>query len=200
MKMAPDDVTLDAMVSGLDEEGDLDAWNWLLTSTSAAETWGRAVERRLRIERYAQALIAHPWIAQLQSALRTLAPSSRAAIEAVVEPELLLADLGQTAAAPMRLAGSAWGRIETALVPVGTTVGLRWEEEHEGMLRFFYKTAVAEGELAEALWVLEAGEAPVLLLACAGAEDARTLVEALASAERVAGVLLLEETLLEEEA
>ncbi|HEY0093061.1 MAG TPA: hypothetical protein VGB96_02000 [Archangium sp.] len=203
MKTALDAATLDAMVSGLDEEGDLEAWDSLLTSSDAAETWGQALERRLRIDRYCQALVAHPWIAQVQGTLRTLvrtlAPSSRAEVEAVVEQEFLLADLGQPAATPTHLAGLAWGRIETALVPIGTTVGLRWVEEHEGTLHFFYKTAATDGALPEGLWRLEAGEAPVLLLACERAEGARTFQEALASAKRVAGVLLLEGTLPDEE-
>lgn len=199
MRTALDAATLDAMVSGLDEEGDVEAWDALLTSSSAAETWSQALERRLHIERYSQALIAHPWIAHVQGALRTLArtltPSSQVTLEAVVEQELLLADLGQTAAAPTRLAAPAWGRIETILVPVGTTVGLRWMQENEGTLHFFYRTPAMEGELPEGLWHLEAGDAPVLLLACEGAEGARTLEEALASAERAAGVLLMEEPL-----
>jgi len=197
MKTPLDAATLDAMVSGLDEGGDVATWDALLTSSSAAELWSQALERRLHIERYSQALIAHPWIAHVQSALRTLArtltPSSQTALEAVMEQELLLADLGQTAAEPTHLASTAWGRIEMALVPVGTIVGLRWVQEHEGTLHFFYKTSATEGELPEARWRLDAGEAPVLLLACKGDEEARTLEEALASAERVAGVLLLEE-------
>lgn len=197
MKTPLDAVTLDAMVSGQDEE-DMEVWDTLLTSSEAAEAWGQALERRLRIDGYSRALIAHPWIARFQGALRTLAqtlaPAAGGGIEAVREQGLLLGDLGQTEEAPTRLAEPAWGRIETVLVPVGTTVGLRRVMEHAGALRFFYKTSTTEGALPEGLWRMEAGEAPVLLLACEEAGAATTLEVALASSKRMAGVLLLEES------
>lgn len=199
MKPPLDAATLDAMVSGQDEEGDMDSWDTLLTSAEAADAWGQALERRLRIDGYAQALIAHPWLARFQGALRTLArtlaPESGGDIEAVREQGFILGDLGQTAEATTRLAAPAWGRIETVLVPAGTTVGLRWVREHAGTLHFFYKTSTTDGALPEGLWRLEAGEAPILLLACEGAGGDTTLDAALASSKRVAGVLLLEEAL-----
>ncbi|MCY1031457.1 hypothetical protein OV207_08320 [Corallococcus sp. BB11-1] len=204
MKSSLDAATLDAMVSGQDEEGDMEAWDLLLTSSEAADAWGQALERRLRIDGYSQALIAHPWIARFQGTLRTLArtlaASSTGDIEAVREQGFLLGDLGQTAEAPTRLAAPAWGRIETVLVPVGTTVGLRWMREHAGTLHFFYKTSTTEGALPEGLWRLEAGEAPVVLMACEGAGGATALEVALASSKRVTGVLLLEDALSDAEA
>jgi hypothetical protein len=198
MKAAPDRMTLDALVAGLEEQGDVEAWDWLLTSPGSANTWSEALERRLRIERYAQALIAHPWIAQAQSVLHALVRSrprmSEGAIEAVLGGELLLADLGPNEPAPTRLVEAAWGRIEAVEVPVGTTVELRWVGEQQEPLRFFYKTPTSEGEMQEGLWKLEVGEAPVLLLACRGVEGDTTPSNALTSARGTVGVLLLEQS------
>ncbi|XXY48751.1 hypothetical protein WME91_52980 [Sorangium sp. So ce269] len=49
-----------------------------------------------------------------------------------------------------------------------------------------------DGSLPERIWMLEADEAPVLLLALVGARTGTTLREALEQATAIAGVLLLE--------
>ena len=204
MKRAPDEATLDAMVAGFDDAGDLDAWDWLLTSASAAESWAQALKRRQRIDQFARALIAHPWLAGAQRAVRVVRGAlgrlpQEAVIEAVSEREPLLAVLGPSTAQPSRLASVAWGQLEVVSVPLGTTVALRPVQGEGNRPRFFYQSSVGEGALPDGLWRLEQGEAPVLLLAYEGAASAGTMAEVQAHAIHLAGVLLLEATASDEE-
>ncbi|WP_437931130.1 hypothetical protein WMF37_18515 [Sorangium sp. So ce291] len=55
-----------------------------------------------------------------------------------------------------------------------------------------YLCRVQDGSLPERTWMLEADEAPVLLLALVGAQTGTTLREVLEQATAIAGILLLE--------
>ncbi|NOK34630.1 hypothetical protein HMI49_15620 [Corallococcus exercitus] len=194
MSRLPDLLTLDAMVAGLDDDVEGEAWDGLLCAREGAAAWAQALERRQRLEQSALAWVAHPWLADARRTLRGLRSAAGAAtsvaLEALAGRDPVFAQLGVTHEPPTQRVTAAWGRMEVALVPPDTVVSLRPLQGER--LRYFYKTATGEGPLPTGSWKLERGDAPVVLLAVDAALPARTFSEALAGATRAVAVLLLE--------
>jgi hypothetical protein len=189
----PDIGTLDALVLGTDEPEDITAWKWLVATPGAAQVWSEAVARRAEVDRFAEALEAHPWIATMMDRVRRLGRALMGVrLEVTREDEAFAAVLAPSMEEPALLAAPAWGRIEPVTAPPGTIVELRVLGDAHGAIHFFYRQASGqEGPLPERRWKLEEGEAPVLLIACATEGQPWALDEALTAGASMAGVLLL---------
>ena len=191
----PDAAMLDALLLGADDEEALEAWNDLLTLPDAADRWQEAVSRREQLDRFSMVLITHPWIARTMARLREFQSSgtspSPGSCEAVLAPELMAHFLGSPARPETRLALPRRGEVEAVQLAHGDIIELRPAPDHVGDFRVFYRSTTGEGPLPRRRWRMEAGEAPVLLLAVS-ASDAHSLETALQHSTVLGGVILLE--------
>ncbi|MFO0608838.1 MAG: hypothetical protein U0324_37070 [Polyangiales bacterium] len=157
----PDAVTLDAMVLGTDTEDDREAWGDLLATPEAAAAWRDAVERRSRIDTFARAAAAHPWLAEatltLRREMRRLRhrpwPGARVTLGSP-----LLATLAGEATESVAL---SWGETRTLEVPVGTEVRVLLPDDTH--LRRI--TPAGEEAYEHAGWLMERGDGLVVLVA-----------------------------------
>jgi hypothetical protein len=194
-RSTPDAATLDALVLGTDEAGDQAAWEWLVVTPGSGDRWAEAVARHAEMDRFAAALMAHPWLALALARMRKLGRAVaawRLEVVAVKDEEAWAASLGPSSEGPTLLARPSWGRLEPVTVGLGTIVELRPAGHPVQGVRFFYKSQQGEGSVPEGRWRLEPGEAPVMLVAREDGSSAGTLDEVFAGGAAVAGILLLE--------
>ncbi|WP_438002332.1 hypothetical protein WMF26_24755 [Sorangium sp. So ce185] len=185
MSHLPDAGTLDALVLGLSEAADERAWEGLVMQPGSAEAWRAAVARRRRLDAIAGAVRGRAWLARAMR--QVTAPSRRARTPLDVElsldfPDAQLKTLVNPGLGPAdeRQAGEVLRPVWGQIAPVKAAIDVR------------YRCKGHDGSLPERTWMLEADEAPVLLLALVGARTGTTLREALEQAAAIAGVLLLE--------
>lgn len=188
-----DFVTLDALVQGEDDPETAEAWSDLLSTPNAAARWAQAVTRRESIDRFATAVLNHPWLASALSKLRRTPRSpSDVALRIHLQVPALTAVLGPTSRAPELLTAPAWGDIESISVKVGLTLELNPVQTPGKNVRVFYRSRLSQGWMPGRRWKVEPGESPVLLMAVEGADAAGTLESALVNSPRCAGVVLFE--------
>ncbi|AKJ07774.1 hypothetical protein ATI61_107223 [Archangium gephyra] len=193
MAPPPHPALLDALVLAVDGEEQLAAWRSLL-SQGGAEAWEQAARRRRQLDTLARFVRAQPWLAHLMLQARRLARRMHTPPAVGLEATLNLPGLGamlgpsqeQPETVPL-----TWGRIEPRTLAPGTRVRLRLQTTLEPIALFFVRSGQS-GPLPGGTWDLEPGEAPVLLLACTGAQGARHAEEAMGMATAVAGLVLLE--------
>jgi hypothetical protein len=200
MSHLPDAGTLDALVLGLSEATDEHAWESLVMQPGGVEAWRAAVARRRRLDAIACAVRGRAWLARVMRQITTLSRRARmtldvelsldfpdAQLQTLVNPMLGPADEREAA----EVLRPAWGQIVPVHLPRGERVTLR-AAEGQAAIDVRYLCKGQDGSLPERTWMLEAEEAPVLLLALVGAQAGSTLREALEQATAIAGVLLLE--------
>ena len=200
MNHLPDAATLDALVIGADEPEDQAAWQALIMLPGGTEMWCAAVARRRRMDQLAAATQGRPWLAHATLLLSRTARKLRAMPDiglSLVFPdrakgELVEALLGaedQHEAA--EIVPPVWGQIVTIRVKVGERLTLKPSSD-ETPVDVRYLCNGQTGSLPTKTWKLERGEAPVLLLALAGASPDLAHDEAVAHATGLAVVLVLE--------
>ncbi len=157
----PDAVTLDAMILGTDADEDRAAWGDLLAAPEAAVVWRDAVERRSRIDAFARAVAAYPWLADasltLRREMRRLRnlqwPGAR-----VTFGSPLLATLAGEA---MESVALAQGETRTVEVPVGAEVRVLLPDDT--LLRRI--TPAGAEAYDHPGWLMERGDGLVVLVA-----------------------------------
>jgi len=189
----PHPALLDSLVLALDGEDQLATWRTLL-SPGGADAWEQAVRRRRQLDTLASLVRDRPWLAQTLLVARRLARRMRtppaASLEATLSTHGLGAMLSLAQEGPVTVPLS-WGRIESLTLEPGSRIRLQIQSSTEPIALFFARTGQS-APLSGGAWDLESGEAPVLLLACTGAQGARTAEEALVTATAVTGLVLLE--------
>lgn len=191
MSERPDPTLLDELVSGFEPEEAEGAWAWLVRSPDGLEAWEQATARRRALDRLAALVQGHPWLARPLRAVR------RWRARASEMPPL--AELVTASPAPAMLGPTERGEDITVFIrcgevqslPVNIGVVVRVERAVDLGMTVWFRYSRGEGRLG-GVWEMEAGDAPVLLVACQGSEDATTLDAALAAASAVGGVMLLE--------
>ncbi|AUX43647.1 uncharacterized protein SOCE26_050990 [Sorangium cellulosum] len=200
MSHLPDAGTLDALVLGLSEAADEHAWEGLVIQPGGAEAWRAAVARRRRLDAIAGAVRGRAWLARAMRQVTALSRRARtpldvelsldfpdAQFQTLVDPMLGPSDERE----PAEVVRPAWGRIVPVHMPRGERVTLR-AAEGQAAIDVRYLCRDQDGSLPERTWMLEADEAPVLLLALIGAPTGTTLREAVEQATAIAAVLVLE--------
>lgn len=200
MSHLPDAGTLDALVLGTSDAADQHAWKSLVMQPGGADAWRAAVARRRRLDAIAGAVRGRAWLARAMRQVTALSRRARMALDVelsldfpdaqfqpLVDPMLGPADERE----PAEVLRPAWGRIVPVHLPRGERITLR-AAEGQAAIDVRYLCRDQDGSLPEQTWMLETGEAPVLLLALVGTQAGSTLREALEQATAIAGVLLLE--------
>ncbi|WP_437878397.1 hypothetical protein [Sorangium sp. So ce513] len=200
MSDLPDAGTLDALVLGTSDAADQHAWESLVMQPGGAEAWQAALARRRRLDAIADAVRGRAWLARAMRQVTVLSRRARMALDVelsldfpdaqlqtLVDPMLGPADERE----PAEVVRPAWGRIVPVHLPRGESVTLR-AAEGQAAIDVRYLCRDQEGSLPERTWMLEADEAPVLLLALVGAQTGTPLREAIEQATAMAGVLVLE--------
>jgi hypothetical protein len=180
----PDPLTLDRMVLGTDDGDDLSAWSDLLASPDASTAWAVAVERRQRVDALAFVVAGQPWLAPLMLAWRRV--MRRAPPFASWSAEVRFASqFAVSLTAPDRRDFKLrQGATEVLELILGETVSVSLPPG--ATLRQVTRLGVLPTSLLE--WTLEAGEAPVVLLAARASDGAlmATLVLVEAQKEKTA--------------
>lgn len=186
-----DALSLDAMLTG--EEKDPALWEALLRAPDASTLWEEAIERREKIERSINRVGDREWLArallELRRAGRRLRQVAASPISgSVFDPasmQPVLSPLGDGDTERFQL---AWGELRELNLALGRQFQFELEEE----ARFFYLEEQGYVALEEGAWVLEEGDAPVLILALRSADASLAPELALEQGAPFAYVMLLE--------
>lgn len=165
--MTPDPLTLDRMVLGTEEDDELGAWRDLLASPDASMAWAAAVSRREHVDALAAVVVGHPWLASPMFEWRRLmrrAPSLASWSAEVRFASQLAASLAARDSRDFTLRPGATEVLEVSL---GETVSVSLPPG--AALRQVTDLGIHPTSLLE--WTLEAGEAPVVLLAVRASDD-----------------------------
>lgn len=172
----PPPALLDLLVLGVSDP-DLDEdWAALAVATESERAWRTAMERRRRRDRTAQLLTSAEWLASSLIRLRIAMRSARASAQllghAGSAPSPLLSNLAPGTPEVVELRA---GRTTTLELPLDSVVLV---EVAEGV-EVSWETSIGHGFLPGRRWKLEAGEAPVLLVAAdqQGMKGALVLLE-----------------------
>lgn len=195
--------TLDALVLGADEPDDVQAWEALVCNPGGAEAFREAVARRRRKDQMASALLGRPWLARAVSGLLAFSRKMKSAPSEALSfifPDreldaLVTATLGPAEQEPaLEVVQPRWGQVVPVRMRPGERVTLQ-PAAGSDPIDVRYLCRGVEGALPTRTWALEAGEAPVLLIALVGAHSKDTLTEGLGRAAAMAGVIILDEAL-----
>ncbi len=198
----PDVETLDALVLGTDAPEDHAAWEALVRNPGGADMFREAVARRRRRDLVASALLGRPWLARAIAKLSAMSRQTKAAPTSTFSllfPDaeldaLVTATLGPAEEGPgAEILAPHWGQVVPVRMRVGDRITL---EPSPGAdpVDVRYVCQGAEGTLPTRTWKLEAGEAPVLLVALVGSAPEETLAQAMVHAKAMAGIVLLDES------
>ena len=185
----PPPLEIDALVLGSGEADE--TWQQLVASPEGTAAWRAAVARRQRLDRWAVLLQGHHWLAAATLRARRALRAQRALTGGArfqIQPSPLAAMLTPR---PARQVELPWGRQEVVEVAIGEELRLTSDTEH---VVVFYQYSTRSGVLTSS-WRMEAGDAPVLLVAVqGGSEQVRSIDEALSSGLSMALLVLIEPT------
>lgn len=192
--------TLDALVLGTEETEDHGAWESLVQHPRGDEAFREAVARRRHKDLLAAALLGRPRLARTITSFLTLSRKTKSASGvpfSLLFPDTELDALVSATLGPAEQESATeivqprWGQVVPVRLGIGERITLEPASGSEPV-DVRYLCQGAEGFLPTRTWKLEAGEAPVLLVALVGARAGDALAEGMTRAKGLAGILVVD--------